>query len=217
MIAEAIEGGVTEAEFEQTLDEGESDFDPFEALMAAAGEAEKEEMPQSKIVTDDTLYSDIDYLYYALMFLNQTESHPVEKLKTVSGLDITLTDDMKRRLKALMPEEAIPNGDTLRVSDDKAFCMEQMRNSMEKNMDESAWPSTQYLWKLHPIMSWVNDKAGLLFKRGQAPVIGLPGRLPDGDCIFVVAGSIPNLKSTPWWMSGLACCIMLENSKESFK
>lgn len=98
-------------------------------------------------------------LYQALTYLNQTENHPVERLKTVSGLDIRLTPDMERRLKALVPEEALPQGETLRVSDDKAFCMEQMRSSMQKNMDEAAWPTTQYLWKLHPVLSWVNDKA----------------------------------------------------------
>ena len=197
VVAEAIEDGSDADAFEQTLDADEDDFDPFEALMAAAGEAEDESEKKSEIVTDETLFSDMDYLYQALTYLNQTESHPVEKLKTVSGLDIRLTPDMVRRLKALVPEEALPQGETLRVSDDKAFCMEQMRSSMQKNMDESAWPTTQYLWKLHPVLTWVNDKASLLFKRDEAPVIGLPGKLKAGESIYVVTGSMPNLKSTP--------------------
>ena len=49
VVAEAIEGGSDAAAFEQSLDAGEDDFDPFEALMAAAGEAEetgeKKEVP----------------------------------------------------------------------------------------------------------------------------------------------------------------------------
>lgn len=197
VVAEAIEGGSDAAAFEQSLDAGEDDFDPFEALMAAASEAESAPTKQSDIVTDETLFSDIDYLYQALSYLNQTEQHPVEKLKTVSGLDIKLTPDMSRRLKALIPEEALPReGDTLRVSNDKAFCMEQMRSSMQKNLDEAAWPSVQYLWKLHPVLSWVNDKSSLLFKRDQAPVIGIPQKLASGECIYIVTGSIPNLKST---------------------
>lgn len=165
--------------------------------MAAAGETENEGEKKSEIITDETLFSDMDYLYQALTYLNQTENHPVEKLKTVSGLDIRLTPDVQRRLKALVPEEALPQGETLRVSDDKAFCMEQMRSSMQKNMDESAWPTTQYLWKLHPVLTWVNDKASLLFKRDEAPVIGLPDKLKAGESIYVVIGSMPNLKSTP--------------------
>lgn len=197
VVSEAIENGSDAESFEQTLDTGEESFDPFEALMAAASETEEESEKQSTTVTDQTLFSDIDYLYQALTYLNRTESHPVEKLQTVSGLDVKLTPDMVRRLKAVIPEEALPQGETLRVSDDKAFCMEQMRSSMQKNMDEAAWPVTQYLWKLHPILAWVNDKASLLFRRGEAPVIGLPGRLKAGESIYIVTGSMPNLKSTP--------------------
>ena len=196
VVAEAIEDGFDANVFEQTLDAGEDDFDPFEALMAAASEESGTEK-RSEIITDETLFSDMDYLYQALMYLNQTESHPVEKLKTVSGLDIKVTPDMGRRLKALVPEEALPHGETLRVSDDKTFCMEQMRSSMQKNMDGSAWPATQYLWKLHPILTWVNDKASLLFKRNEAPVIGLPNKLRSDESIYIVTGSMPNLKSTP--------------------
>lgn len=196
VVADAIENGSDETAFSDTLDAGEDEFDPFEALMAAAGETEEVES-ESDVVTDDTLFSDIDYLSNALSYLNQKENLPVQKLQTVSGLDIKITDDMRRRLSALVPEEALPEGDTLRVSDDKKFCMEMMRESMQNNMAETAWPKIQYLWPLHPILSWVNDKAGLLYGRGEAPIMGIPGMLDEGELIFVVTGSIPNLKSTP--------------------
>ncbi len=197
VVMAAIEKSEDAETFAQMLDSGEKEFDPFQALMEAVEEAEEKTEADSKIVTDETLFSDMDYLYQALQYLGQTESHPVEKLSTVSGLDIKLTDDMRRRLKALVPDEAMPQGETLRVSDDKAFCMSEMRNSMRKTMDESAWPTTQYLWKLHPILSWANDKAGLLFKRDEAPVIGLPGKLQNDETIYIVSGSTPNRKSTP--------------------
>ena len=75
--------------------------------------------------------------------------------------------------------------------------MEEMRRSMQNNMAETAWPKTQYLWALHPVFNWINDKAGLLFDRGQAPIVGLPNALVSDEIIYVVSGSIPNLKSTP--------------------
>ena len=166
--------------------------------MAAASETEETAIEQlSETVSDETLFTDKEYLEQAVQYLNQTDSNPVQELQTVSGLDIRLTPEMERRLRALIPEEAMPQGETLRLSDDKAFCMEQMRTSMQKNMDEAAWPSSQYLWKLHPIFSWVNDKAGLLFKRAEAPVLGLPGVLYPGEALYIVSGSVPNLKSTP--------------------
>ena len=197
VVIDAIEGGSDEKAFEQTLDNGEDEFDPLEALMDLVSEAEEEEAAKSEVVTDETLFTDISYLETALSYLNQSESHPVKHLDTVSGLDVTLTDDMRRRMRALVPDEALPEGDTLRLSDDKAFCMKEMVRSMQNNMAETAWPKTQYLWSLHPIMTWVNDKAGLLYGRGEAPIIGIPSGLNQAEEIFIVTGSIPNMKSTP--------------------
>lgn len=198
VIAEAIESGSDADTFAQSLDADAQEFNPFEALMAAASETEETAIEQlSETVSDETLFTDKEYLEQAVQYLNQTDSNPVQELQTVSGLDIRLTPEMERRLRALIPEEAMPQGETLRLSDDKAFCMEQMRTSMQKNMDEAAWPSSQYLWKLHPIFSWVNDKAGLLFKRAEVPVLGLPGVLYPGEALYIVSGSVPNLKSTP--------------------
>ena len=169
VIAEAIESGSDADTFAQSLDADAQEFNPFEALMAAASETEETAIEQlSETVSDETLFTDKEYLEQAVQYLNQTDSNPVQELQTVSGLDIRLTPEMERRLRALIPEEAMPQGETLRLSDDKAFCMEQMRTSMQKNMDEAAWPSSQYLWKLHPIFSWVNDKAGLLFKSSRS-------------------------------------------------
>lgn len=147
VVAETIESGSDSDAFEQTLDAGEDDFDPFEALMAAAGKEEDEDEKKSEIVSDETLFSDMDYLYQALTYLNQTENHSVERLKTVSGLDIRLTPDMERRLKALVPEEALPQGETLRVSDDKAFCMEQMRRKMPALMQANAYEECLFLYR----------------------------------------------------------------------
>lgn len=104
---------------------------------------------------------------------------------------------MRKRLNALLPEEAMPQGDYLRLSDDKDFCMAEMKRSMQNNMAETAWPKVQYLWKLHPLFTWVNDKGGLLYGRGEAPIVGLPDVLKPTETIFLVTGSIPNKRSTP--------------------
>ena len=130
VVIDAIEGGSDEAAFESVLDSGEEEFDPFEALMAAAGAPDEKVAQEPISVTDETLMTDIDYLAQAMAYLNRTESHPVDRLSTVSGLDIKVTDDMRRRLMALVPEEALPKGDTLRLSDDRAFCMAEMKKSM---------------------------------------------------------------------------------------
>lgn len=193
VVSEAIESGADAAAFESILDSGEEEFDPFEALMAAAAD----DRPPVQVKSDDTMFTDLDYLYQAFAYLNQKESHPVEKLREVSGLEIWITPDMRKRLAALLPEEAMPQGDYLRLSNDKAFCMSEMKRSMQNNLAETAWPRVQYLWKLHPLFTWVNDKAGLLYGRGEAPIVGIPDTMQPAETIFLVAGSIPNKRSTP--------------------
>ena len=108
-----------------------------------------------------------------------------------------LTPEMRRRLTALLPDEAMPDGDYIRLSDDKAFCMSEMMRCMQNNMAETAWPKIQYLWRLHPLFTWVNDKCGLLYGRGEAPIVGLRDLLKPSKTIYIVAGTIPNKKSTP--------------------
>ena len=192
-VSGVIEGGADAAGFEEKLDRTEAAFDPLEALL---GPSEQESTP-AQVKSDETLFSDIDYLDQAFAFLNRSESHPVTRLSEVSGLDVKITPDMRRRLNALLPAEAMPQGDRLRLSDDKQFCMAEMQRSMQNSMAETAWPRVQYLWRLHPLFTWVNDKAGLLYGRGEAPIVGLPEALGPTETIFLVTGSIPNKRSTP--------------------
>ena len=193
VVSDTIERGADAEDFEKLLDSSEDEFDPFEALMAAS----EEDKAPVQIKTDETIFSDIDYLNQAFAFLNRSESHPVKPLQAVSGLEIMLTPEMRRRLTALLPEEAMPDGDYIRLSDDKVFCMSEMIRCMQNNMAETAWPKIQYLWKLHPLFTWVNDKCGLLYGRGEAPIIGLRDLLKPSETIYIVTGTIPNKRSTP--------------------
>lgn len=191
--ADAIETGISAEEFDLQLSVEEAAFDPLELLMMGATE---DEAPV-EVASSSTLFSDLDYLSVALEYFMQKERYRVEKLRSVPGLEIQLTPELKSRLAALMPEEALPANDTLRLSPDKEFCMLEMQRSLQQDIIESPWPATQYLWPLHPIFDWVNDKASLLFGRQEAPIIGLPNALSKDEYIFLIAGSIPNRKSTP--------------------
>jgi len=193
MTTEAIEQGMAAEKFGKIIDETAKEFDPFEALMM---ESTANEAP-TEVKEDDTLYSDIDYLKSAMTYFAASEKCPIQNLATVSGVEIAVTPDLKRRLSALLPEEEMPTNNFIRLSPDKAFCMAEMKRSMQNDMAENAWPQTQYLWALHPIFSWINDKAGLLFNRSEAPLIGLQNILQKNECVFIVAGTVPNRKSTP--------------------
>lgn len=71
-----------------------------------------------------------------------------------------------------------------------------MKRCMQNDLAETAWPATQYLWKLHPIFNWIEDKAGIFYKRSEVPVLGLTNSIGAEDILFIVAGLIPNRKST---------------------
>jgi len=191
--AQAIENGTDPDEFSAQIDHSSEEFDPFELLMMGATE---NEFP-TEIAENETLYTDIDYLRNAITYFTRIERYHIKDLQTVEGLEIEITPDLRRRLSALLPEEALLDTDYLRLSSDETFCMDEMKRSMQNNMSETAWPKSQYLWPLHPIFNWVNDKAELLFKRNEAPLIGFSGIIPTSDYIYIIAGTIPNRKSTP--------------------
>ncbi len=189
--AKAIQAGLSAEAFEEQIDQTEDEFDPFEELMKPTMRAKH----PVQVVRQNTLYKDLDYLRQALAHFSQEKRISVQEMQTVQGLMIELTPEMRRRLAALLPEETMPDDGVLRLSPDKAFCMEEMKRSLQNALSEKAWPTTQYLWRLHPMFDWVNDKAGLLFKRGEAPLIGLD-RLHCNEAIFLFNGILPNRRST---------------------
>ncbi|MDD2498110.1 MAG: helicase-related protein, partial [Desulfitobacteriaceae bacterium] len=109
--AQAIEKGLSAEKFSAQIDNSSEEFDPFELLVMGATE---DEAP-AEVHDDSTLYKDIDYLRSAMTYFTQTERHPVQDLKTVEGIEIKITQDLKRRLLALLPEEAMPSTDYLRL------------------------------------------------------------------------------------------------------
>lgn len=191
--AAAIEGGATPDEFDELLMQAKEEFNPFEALMAGAAEAE---LP-ARVSDEDTLFADVDYVKTAIPYFNKNERNTVQSLQTVDGVEISISPELRRRLSALLPDEAMPSEDFLRLSPDKHFAMSEMVRSMQNNLSETAWPKTQFLWKLHPLFTWINDKASLLYGRNEAPIVGLSDGLEAGDFVFIMAGTIPNRKSAP--------------------
>jgi superfamily II DNA or RNA helicase len=191
--AAAIESNTDATAFEQNIDNANEEFDPFELLMSGSADSHS----QPTVHHDETLFRDIDYLKTAVTYFAQSDRHPIHDLQTVEGVEIEITPDLQRRLDVVLPDEIKPRENYLQLSPDKSFCMSEMRRSLQNSMSETAWPTVQYLWPLHPIFEWINDKAGLLFKRNETPLIGVTGTLPTADCVFIVAGTIPNRKSTP--------------------
>ena len=67
----------------------------------------------------------------------------------------------------------------------------------ESRRDEAAWPRAHYLWRLNPMVGWLNDRMSAAFGRHEAPVLaGVPGFAPD-ETVFVLSGLVPNRRSHP--------------------
>lgn len=194
--AEAMENGDAEAfEAQLTVDE---DFDIFSFFDEnGTDESAHTEPPDLGTVEDTTLMTDMEYLHDTFTFLSQQQNYTVSKMTSVEGLEIGLTDDMCRRWKNIMPDEALPSDGFLRLSPDREFCAQENRRSLQNALAEDAWPAVHYLWKLHPIMQWANDKAGQFFGRQEAPLVGVPEKLAVNEQIYCISGLIPNRRSTP--------------------
>lgn len=190
--AKVIESGAGAAAFEKLLDSDEKEFDPLELLMGLGDEKEV----KVEYSDEETLFSDIDYLKNALDIFTDTEEIKYSDLSRTQGVEIKLTDNVKKRIKKLIPPEAMPSDDYLRLSPDREYCLNDMKRCMQNDLAETAWPATQYLWKLHPIFNWIEDKAGIFYKRSEVPVLGLTNSIGAEDILFIVAGLIPNRKST---------------------
>jgi hypothetical protein len=189
--AKAIENGIGE-EFAKQLDAGEEEFDPLEFLMGA-GEDNSTKIEYSD---EETLFSDLEYLKNALEVFTDTEEIKYADLTLTQGIELKLTDKLKKKISKLIPPEAMPSNDYLQLSPDKTYCMKDMKRCMQNDIAEVSWPATQYLWKLHPILNWIEDKASVFYRRNEVPVLGVSNGLQQNETIFIVSGTIPNRKST---------------------
>lgn len=67
----------------------------------------------------------------------------------------------------------------------------------ESRRAEATWPNMHFLWRLSPVVEWLNDRVLGTFGRFEAPVLaGVPG-LETDERIFVLSGLVPNRKGHP--------------------
>lgn len=191
--SKAIENNTTAEDFEKTLTSTEYEFDPFEFMMKSATENENTKIEYSD---DETLYSDLDYIKTSLGSFPDTQDIDVSDMQAVEGINIKLSADLKRKLEKVLPDEAMPSDDIMRLSPDIDFCKLEMARCMANELSEVAWPKSSFLWKLHPLFSWINDKAGILYRRGEVPLLSLADGIAKNEIIYLVEGQIPNRNST---------------------
>lgn len=93
-----------------------------------------------------------------------------------------------------MPPEAVGKGDRIELTDRTEVVNKAIAQAKTA---ERAWPTVQYLWDVHPLLDWLNDRAGSFFGRRAAPICRVTGRLAPGETAVLFHGSIPNKVGTP--------------------
>ena len=125
---------------------------------------------------------------------------------TINAESETLTLDAPDDLVArygFLPPEVLPDSHRFVLTTDRARMSEAI---VESRRGESAWPSIHYLWRLSPVVGWLNDRMLSAFGRFEAPILaGVPGLEPD-EAVFVFSGLVPNQKSHPLVYEWIALC-----------
>ena len=108
-------------------------------------------------------------------------------------LTLDAPDDLRRRFDTF-PREVFPRDGRLTLTADRR----RMREAIaESRRDEAAWPAVHWLWRLNPVVGWLNDRMTAAFGRHEAPVLaGVPGLAAD-EAVFVLSGLVPNRRGHP--------------------
>ncbi len=101
--------------------------------------------------------------------------------------------DLRRRLRKL-PVEVVPEDGVLVLTPDRNRIQEEIKLARR---EESAWPKLSYLWPLHPVVDWCNDKAVAPFGRLEAPVLSLLEGVAADEAVVLVSALLPNRRSQP--------------------
>ena len=112
---------------------------------------------------------------------------------TGSVLTLDAPDDLRRRY-GYFPQEVFPENGRFALTAER----NRMRDAIaDSRRDETAWPTVHYLWRLNPVVGWLNDRMLAAFGRHEAPVLaGVPNLAAD-ETVFVLSGLVPNRRSHP--------------------
>ena len=203
----AIASGESAQDFDRRLQPKSNEGDDLLALFLQGGEDSAEQPTSATPPPPMSLFrSDLHYCEAALHRLRTQRDQaldgeapfPGARLRfTVDEGTKTLTLDAPEDLVArysYLPPEVLPDSRRLALTTSVTRMAEAIAESRRA---EANWPRLHYLWRLSPVVEWLNDRMLGAFGRSEAPVLtGVPGLAAD-ECVFVLSGLVPNLKGHP--------------------
>ncbi len=197
--ADAMASGEEAAQFDERLKPKSNEGDDLLTLFLGTSDSALDS-GHSGVVPEPpkSLFdSDLHYCEAALHRLRRKagtgndlrfESNPESRTLTLAA-----PADLRHRF-GYLSREIVPEHWRFELTADRNRMNEAIA---ESRRNETAWPRQHYLWRLNPVVGWLNDRMLALFGRHEAPVlVGLPGLAP-GETVFVVSGLVPNRKSHP--------------------
>jgi hypothetical protein len=88
--------------------------------------------------------------------------------------------------------EVVPDDGVLVLTPDRHRIQDEIKLARR---EESAWPKVSYLWPLHPVVDWCNDKAVAHLGRMEAPIISLIDGIAVDEAVVLVSALLPNRRS----------------------
>lgn len=192
-VAQALEKGESPEAFEATLNAGDGGLDWLDALM---GGSEQSSPPPAETKPSLSLFGgDFDYMRQGLEYLHGHDrlAHQPKIHKEHQTIELQPDDDLDRYLKQQLSTEMRPADHVYALSANTAI----VKNAIKSARDGDAWPSTQYLWALHPMVQWLDFKLLSLVGRQRAPVIRVPVGIATGETLVLVSALIPNRRGQP--------------------
>jgi hypothetical protein len=187
--AEAIEQGLSAEQFGEEL-EGRL-LDPFAVLFGEGAETGTSGAVRKEPLS---LYeSDFEYLQQAIDRLRETDGVKAEVRAKEQLVELTWTEDLRRRYRKL-PAEVRPKDGVIVLTADP----ERMRRAIDDaRRQEDSWPTHQYLWANNPVLQWASDRLRRGFGRHTAPVLLVPAVGGKDDAVVVVSGLLANRRGQP--------------------
>jgi len=149
---------------------------------------------ESDVKTLPSLYSsNVEYAKQVLELAKRNGQNIEYNVSDKNLLSITAPKELQQRF-SMLPPEIKPENDQFLLTENVA----EMNKAIEESRgDQHAWPKIQYLWQLHPVMQWLNDKVLSHFGRHQAPILRMPQHLLPNTDVFLLSAVFPNRKSHP--------------------
>jgi superfamily II DNA or RNA helicase len=149
---------------------------------------------ESDVKTLPSLYSsNVEYAKQVLELAKRNGQNIEYNVSDKNLLSITAPKELQQRF-SMLPPEIKPENDQFLLTENVA----EMNKAIEESRgDQHAWPKIQYLWQLHPVMQWLNDKVLSHFGRHQAPILRMPQHLSPNTDVFLLSAVFPNRKSHP--------------------